>query len=102
MKKPPAKATNAKDLEDKFDRGEEVLDYFDTRGAKVIHPSKSRGYAPKGEAEKPVVVREDANDWTKRDETPGSKSKGEFMDVRGGGKKFKGVAQEPDKRRKTR
>jgi hypothetical protein len=39
-------------------------------------------------------------DWTKRNETPGSKKKGEFMDVKSGGKKFKGVAKEPDKRRK--
>ncbi len=37
-------------------------------------------------------------DWTKRNETPGSKKKGEFMDVKSGGKKFKGVAQEPDRR----
>jgi hypothetical protein len=39
-------------------------------------------------------------DWTKRDETPGSKTKGEFMDVKSGGQKFKGVAKEPDKRRR--
>lgn len=39
-------------------------------------------------------------DWTKRNETPGSKKKGEFMDVKSGGKPFKGVAKEPDKRRK--
>lgn len=39
-------------------------------------------------------------DWTKRDETAGSKKKGEFMDVKSDGKKFKGVAKEPDKRRK--
>ena len=39
-------------------------------------------------------------DWTKRNETPGSKKKGEYMDVKSGGKKFKGVAKEPDKRRK--
>ncbi len=40
-------------------------------------------------------------DFTKRNEKPGSKKKGEFMDVKSGGKKFKGVAKEPDKRRKT-
>lgn len=39
-------------------------------------------------------------DYTKRNETPGSKKKGEFMDVKSDGKKFKGVAKEPDKRRK--
>lgn len=39
-------------------------------------------------------------DYTKRDETPGSKHKGEFMDVKSGGQKIKGVAKEPDNRRK--
>ncbi len=39
-------------------------------------------------------------DWTKRDETAGSNTKGEIMDVKSDGKKFKGVAKEPDKRRK--
>lgn len=38
---------------------------------------------------------------TKRNETPGSPKKGQFMDVKEAGKdKFKGVAEEPDKRRK--
>lgn len=40
-------------------------------------------------------------DWTKRDETPGSTKKGEFMDVKSDGQKFKGVAKEPDKRRRA-
>ena len=39
-------------------------------------------------------------DYTKRNETPGSKKKGQFMDVKSDGKPFKGVAKEPDKRRK--
>lgn len=39
-------------------------------------------------------------DYTKRDETPGSPHKGKFMDVNKDGKPFKGVAKEPDKRRK--
>ncbi len=39
-------------------------------------------------------------DYTKRNETPGSPQKGEFMDVKSDGKPFKGVAKEPDKRRK--
>jgi hypothetical protein len=36
----------------------------------------------------------------RRNETPGSKKKGEFMDNKQGGKRFVGVAKEPDKRRK--
>lgn len=47
------------------------------------------------QSENPVT-----GDWTKRNETPGSKHKGEFMDVKSDGKPFKGVAKEPDKRRK--
>lgn len=39
-------------------------------------------------------------DYTKRNETSGSKKKGEFMAVKKDGKPFKGVAKEPDKRRK--
>lgn len=39
-------------------------------------------------------------DWTKRNETPGSQKRGEFMDVKTGGQKFKGIAQESDRRRK--
>lgn len=39
-------------------------------------------------------------DYTKRNETKGSPHKGEFMDVKSDGKPFKGVAKEPDKRRK--
>ncbi|MDQ6758270.1 MAG: hypothetical protein M3Z32_00220 [Acidobacteriota bacterium] len=39
-------------------------------------------------------------DYTKRDETPGSPKKGQFMEVKSTGKPFEGVAKEPDKRRK--
>lgn len=40
------------------------------------------------------------DDWVKRNETPKSPHKGEFMDVKEDEKPFKGVAKEPDKRRK--
>ncbi len=39
-------------------------------------------------------------DYTKRNETKDSPKKGEFMDNKQGGKPFKGVAKEQDKRRK--
>ncbi|MEO5753495.1 MAG: hypothetical protein ABIR38_02185 [Chthoniobacterales bacterium] len=39
-------------------------------------------------------------DWTKRNESEGDKHRGEFMDVKEDGKPFKGVAKEPDKRRR--
>ena len=40
MKKSQAEATTAKNLEAKFDRGEEVLDYFDVRKARLVEPAK--------------------------------------------------------------
>lgn len=59
----------------------------------------------KGSRKGAVTARTQSNnpkttDWTKRNETPGSKKKGEFMDVKQDRKPFKGVAKEPDKRRK--
>lgn len=38
--------------------------------------------------------------WVERDEQQGSRTKGEFKSVKKDGKPFKGVAKEPDKRRK--
>jgi hypothetical protein len=105
MKKSQPGATNAGNLETKFEKGEDVLDYFEPRNAKVIMPAKRAAKRPllKREPAKAAVVRENAGVYgesTKRNETAGSKTKGEFMDVKSGGKKFKGVAKEPDKRRK--
>jgi hypothetical protein len=39
-------------------------------------------------------------DWVERDEEPDSKTRGQFINVKEDGKPFKGVAKEPDKRRK--
>ena len=41
------------------------------------------------------------NEWVERDEGKGSETKGQFKNVKEDGKPFKGVAKEPDKRRKT-
>jgi hypothetical protein len=38
--------------------------------------------------------------WVERDEGEGSPNKGEFKNVKEDGKPFKGVAKEPDKRRR--
>lgn len=46
MKKTQAEETTAKNLEDKFDRGEDVLDYFDVRKVRVVGP-QSKESAPK-------------------------------------------------------
>jgi len=40
-------------------------------------------------------------EWVERDETKGSSTRGQFKNVKEDGKAFKGVAKEPDKRRKT-
>ena len=53
MKKSQGEATTAKNLEDKFDRGEEVLDYFNVRKARVI-TSSSKGSADKPKYAHPV------------------------------------------------
>lgn len=44
MKKSEGEATTAKSLEEKFDRGEDVLEYFDVRKARVLDP-QSKGSA---------------------------------------------------------
>lgn len=38
--------------------------------------------------------------WVERDETKGSSQKGQFKNVKEDGKHFKGVAKEPDNRRR--
>jgi len=42
MKKSQADQTTAKNLEERFDRGEDVLDYFEVTKARVINP-RSKG-----------------------------------------------------------
>jgi len=65
MKKSQAEPTTAKNLEDKFDGGEEVLDYFEVTKARVINP-RSKGsvmktkfaYPAKRNSKRPATVRE--------------------------------------------
>ena len=73
MKKTQVEATTAKNLEDKFDQGEDVLDYFDVREARVITPA-SQGSVPKAKFAYPVkrnskraaVVREKSARYHKK------------------------------------
>ena len=61
MKKSQAETTTAKNLEEKFDRGEDVLDYFDLRKARVIKPrpaSKTKFAYPAKRTSRSVAVRE--------------------------------------------
>jgi hypothetical protein len=65
MKKTQANQTTAKNFEDKFDRGEEVLDYFEVTKACVIKP-RSKGsvvktkfaYPAKRNSDRRAAVRE--------------------------------------------
>jgi hypothetical protein len=66
------KRTTAKNLEEKFDRGEDVLDYFDVANARVIRPEPKTsakeeiGYPVKRNAARSAVVREKAARYRKK------------------------------------
>jgi hypothetical protein len=73
MKKSQADPTTAKSLEDKFERGEDVLDYFDVRKARVIQPQskgsatkRAGAYPAKGNSKRRVAVREKAARYRKK------------------------------------
>jgi hypothetical protein len=68
-------------------RGESMAKNTGTGSRKGAVKDRTQGLNPK------------TGDWTKRNEDPDSSHDGEFMDVKSGGTKFKGVAQEPDHRR---
>lgn len=62
--------------------------------------STKRHAVPGSSATRTVMKNAKTGGYAKRKETKGSPQKGEFMDVKSDGKPFKGVANEPDKRRK--
>jgi hypothetical protein len=73
MKKSQADPTTAKNLEGKFDRGENVLDYFDVRKAGVIDPqskeptSKTKfSYPVKRNGKRPAAAREKSPRYRKK------------------------------------
>lgn len=79
MKKSQSEPTTAKNLEGKFDRGEDVLDYFDVRKARVIEPqsrasgvkAKSSGaYSVKSNSGQRVVAREKSVSYRKKKSVP--------------------------------
>jgi hypothetical protein len=73
MKKSQADETTAKNLEERFDRGEEVLDYFEATKARVISP-RSKGsavktkfaYPAKRNSHRRAVVREKSARYRKK------------------------------------
>ena len=73
MRKSQADATTARNLEEKFDRGENVLDYFDVRKARVIDPQSKRSpseaefsHPVKRNGKRPAVVREKSARYRKK------------------------------------
>ena len=75
MKKSRTEPTTAKNFERKFDRGEEVLDYFDVRKGRVIEPqsrasvgkAKSSGaYSVKVSSGHRVAVREKSPSYRRK------------------------------------
>lgn len=53
-----------------------------------------------GSVDDRTQVKNPKNDkWIKRDREEGSETRGQFKEVKKDGEPFKGVAQEPDKRR---
>ena len=77
MKKSQADATTAGNLEEKFDRGDDVLDYFDVRKARVIDPQSKRStsktkssYSVKRNGKPAAVVREKSAPCRKKEIAP--------------------------------
>jgi hypothetical protein len=74
MKKSQAEPTTAKNLEEKFDGGEDVLDYFDARKARLIEPqskklagkSKFTYPAKRNSTRRAAVVREKSARYRKK------------------------------------
>jgi hypothetical protein len=65
MKKSQAEVTTAKNLEERFDRGDDVLDYFEVKKARVLDPRSERStakskfaYPAKRDSKRPSAVRE--------------------------------------------
>ena len=73
MKRSQDKETTAKNLEERFDRGEEVLDYFEVTKARVINP-RSKGsvvktkfaYPAKRNSDRRAAVREKSANYPKK------------------------------------
>jgi hypothetical protein len=73
MKKSQADETTAKNLEERFDRGEEVLNYFEVTKAHVISPRSKRSavktkfaYPAKRNSDRRAAVREKSARYRKK------------------------------------
>ena len=72
MKSSRGNKTTAQNLEEKFDRGEDVLDYFDLRKARVVDPQSKTSdkekfaYPGKRNSARRSVVREKSARYRKK------------------------------------
>lgn len=72
MKSSQDKRTTAENLEEKFDRRQDVLDYFDARKGRVVDPQSESGakkrfaYPVKRNAARRAVVREKSARYRKK------------------------------------
>jgi hypothetical protein len=69
MKKSQADQTTAKNLEERFDRGEEVLDYFDVPKARAINP-RAKGSVVKTKFAYPARQNSDRRAAVREKSTP--------------------------------
>jgi hypothetical protein len=72
MKSSRGNKTTAQNLEKKFDRGEDVLDYFDLSKARVVHPQskntarKKLAYSRKEDSHQRAMVSEKSARYQKK------------------------------------
>ncbi|HEY4272221.1 MAG TPA: hypothetical protein VGM65_09465 [Candidatus Udaeobacter sp.] len=72
MPKSQDKKTTADNLEEKFDRGEDVLDYFDVGKAPIVDPQSRSGakeklaYPAKANSDRSTVAREKSARYRKK------------------------------------
>ena len=71
------------------------------RGGDIMAKNTGEDYRKGSVKERTQVENPRGEQWTKRDETPGSEKRGEFMEKKESGEPFKGVAKEKDDRRKS-
>jgi hypothetical protein len=70
------------------------------KGVSVMAKNTVEDYRKGSVKERTQVENPRGDQWTKRDETPGSEKRGEFMEKKESERPFKGVAKEEDERRK--
>jgi hypothetical protein len=73
MKSSRGNKTTAQNLEERFERGEDVLDYFDLSKARVVHPQsknparKKSAYSVKEDSHRRALVREKSARYRKKE-----------------------------------